>query len=75
MAASAYILVTVDPAQTQRVVERLRAIPGALVKEVLGPYDVVVELEADSAERITWTLREKIRPVPGVTSTVTCMVM
>lgn len=73
MPTSAYILITVDPAQTQKVAERLRTIPRAVVKEVLGPYDFVVELEADAPENITQILRAKIRPVPGVTSTVTCI--
>ena len=70
--AHAYILVNVDPVQTQRVVERLRAIPSAVVHEVLGPYDMVLELEVEAPEYITSVLREKVRPVPGVTSTVTC---
>ena len=72
MAANATILLTVEPAKTQAVVERLKGIPRALVTEVLGPYDIIVELEADSTEDITSILRNKIRPVPGVTSTVTC---
>jgi DNA-binding Lrp family transcriptional regulator len=54
------------------VVERLRAIPGAIVQEVLGPYDVIVELESDSQEDITAILRHKIRTIDGVTNTVTC---
>lgn len=72
MTANAYILITVDPTQTQAVVQRLRAIPGTQVREVLGPYDIVLELEEESTEYITSTLRQKIRPVPGVLSTVTC---
>ena len=73
MPANAYVLLNVEPARTQAVLDRLRAIPRAFVREVLGPYDVIVELEADSPEDITAILREKIRPVAGVTSTVTCM--
>ena len=72
MAVHAYILITVDPARTQQVGDRLRALPGAYVREVLGPFDFVVELEAESQEDLTSILRSKIRPVPGVTSTVTC---
>lgn len=71
--AHAFIMITVEPAQTRKVVERLRAIPGSHVHEVLGPYDIVVELEVEAPEYITSTLREKIRPVPGVLSTVTCI--
>ena len=72
MAATAYILVNIEPAKTQAVVKQLRTIPGAFVREVLGPYDVVVELEADTQEDITAALRNQIRPINGITDTVTC---
>ena len=72
MAANAYILINVEPARTVAVVEQLRAVRGALVREVLGPYDVVVELEADTPEDITAILRHSIRPIDGITNTVTC---
>lgn len=70
--AHAYVLVTADPTKTEAVAERLRTIPGARVHEVMGPYDMVVELEAEAIEYISQILRNSIRPVPGVTSTVTC---
>lgn len=72
MAANAYVLLTVDPPRTQQVVGRLRTIPGAIVREVLGPFDIVVELETDTPEDLTSILRTKIRPIAGVTGTVTC---
>jgi DNA-binding Lrp family transcriptional regulator len=72
MAVNAYVLLTVEPAKTQAVLGRLRAIPGAVVHEVLGPYDMVVELEADTPEDLTSVLRSKIRSIVGVTATVTC---
>ena len=70
--AHAYIMVTVEPSQTRQVLQELRAIPGAGVHEVLGPYDIVVELETETQERIASILREKVRSLPGVLSTVTC---
>jgi DNA-binding Lrp family transcriptional regulator len=73
MAANAYVLITVDPQKTAEVVERLMAIPKAVVHEVLGPYDVVVELEEDTLVDITSVVQSKIRPVPGIVSTVTCL--
>jgi DNA-binding Lrp family transcriptional regulator len=75
MAANAYVMLNVDPSRTTEVVDRMRAVAGAVVHEVLGPYDIVVELEADTNEDLTALLRSKIRPVPGVTSTVTCVWM
>ncbi len=68
----AYVLINTEPLRTEAVLERLRAIPGSRVREVLGPYDIVVELEEDGPEYLTRTVREKIRAVRGVISTVTC---
>lgn len=73
MAVNAYVLLNVTPTLTISVVERLRAIPRVYVREVLGPYDVVVELEADTQEDLTAILRTKIRSVPGVTGSLTCI--
>tara|TARA_Y100000588_G_scaffold59654_1_gene58591 strand:+ start:653 stop:826 length:174 start_codon:yes stop_codon:yes gene_type:complete len=55
------------------VAEQLRAIAGAMVHDVLGPYDFVIDLGADSQEDIKAILRHKIRPLKGVTSAVTCI--
>ena len=73
MAANAYVLLNVEPQKTDEVAERLSEIPRALVRQVLGPYDIIVELAEDTAVDITSVVRSKIRPVPGVTSTVTCL--
>lgn len=73
MPASAYILVNAEPASIQAVFDRLSAIPGAVVHEVLGPYDMIIDLEADSQEDITAVLRNKIRPIHGITNTLTCI--
>ena len=61
MAANAFILVNVDPENTHGVVERLRGISGVVVDEVLGPYDLVVDVETDTQEEVTSVLRNKIR--------------
>ena len=45
----------------------------AVVHEALGAYDFVVDLEADTQEGITAILRRKMRPLKGVTNTVTCI--
>jgi DNA-binding Lrp family transcriptional regulator len=73
MAANAYVLINVEPARTQEVIDRLNGISGAAVREVLGPYDVVVELEAGTAEDLTAIMRHQIRPIRGVNNTVTCL--
>ena len=73
MAVNSYILINVEPAVTSTVLEQLRSIPGAVAHEVLGPFDVIVDLETDTQEDATAILRNKIRPIHGVTNTVTCV--
>ena len=73
MAANAYVLLNVEPQKTDEVAERLSAIPRALIRQVLGPYDMIVELAEDTAVDITSVVRTKIRSIPGVTATVTCL--
>lgn len=74
MAVKAYILITVDTALTKDVLARLHQLEEAVeVHEVLGPYDIVVELETERFESVTSTLREKIRPIEGIRNTVTCV--
>lgn len=73
MSVNAYILLNLEPAKTQSAIEQLKELPGTVVQEVLGPYDAVVEIEADTQEDITAILRHRIRSVDGITNTVTCI--
>ncbi len=73
MSANAYVLITIDPTKTEQVVKQLNSITGAVVREVTGPYDAVVELERDTSVDLTSLVRSKIRAISGVTSTVTCL--
>ncbi len=73
MSANAYVLLTIEPPRTEEVLKRLRTIPGALVREVTGPYDVVVELTQDTTVDLTAVVRSKIRSIKGITSSVTCL--
>ena len=73
LSVHAYVLLNLEPAKTQSAIERLKNLPGTMVQEVLGPYDAVMEIEADTQEDITGLLRNRIRPVDGVTNTVTCI--
>ena len=73
MAANAYILINTEPHKTREVVERLNTLRGIIVREVLGPYDIVVELEADTHEDLVGVLRQQIRPINGIVDTITCL--
>lgn len=74
MRIKAYVLITADTALTKQVLEQLQQLEEAVeVHEVLGPYDIVVELETERFEDVTSVLRERIRPIEGVRNTVTCV--
>ena len=66
----AYVLVVTDPGATRSVVEAIRQIQGVVeLHEVMGPYDIVVELEVGQLSDVPPILSEKIRSVPGIEST------
>ena len=39
------------------------------VHEVMGPYDIVAEIRAESLQEIPGILQEQIRSLPGIHST------
>jgi DNA-binding Lrp family transcriptional regulator len=66
----AYVLVVANPGETKNVVAALRAIPGVKeLHEVMGPYDIVIELEVDSLSDVPPILSDRIRTVEGIEST------
>jgi DNA-binding Lrp family transcriptional regulator len=72
--AKAYVLITTDPAAMNRVAAQLRAIPTVQeAHEVMGPYDIVAEVEVSNIDDIGELLRERIRTIEGVRSTLTCV--
>lgn len=70
MAVKAYVLVVTDPGQTRKVLEAIKGIP-AVEKcyEVMGPYDIVVELEVASLTDVPAILSQRLRSIPGIEST------
>ena len=76
MTVKAFVLVVVDTARTLDIVQALADVPEVkAVNELMGPYDVVVELETPEFDDVTAVLRERIRPIEGVRNTLTCIVM
>ena len=66
----AYVLVVTTPGSTRGVVDSIRGIEGVVeLHEVMGPYDVVVEIEVQSLSEVPAILSDKIRSVPGIEST------
>jgi DNA-binding Lrp family transcriptional regulator len=70
MAIKAYVLIVTDPGNTKSVLEEIQGMQGIeAAHEVMGPYDIVVEISADNLQEIPRILGDRIRPIEGVQST------
>lgn len=66
----AYVLIVTDPGRTRHVTEALIGVPHVqAVSEVMGPYDIVVEIMADNLTEIPPILSDRIRTLEGIQST------
>ncbi len=70
----AFVLIVVDPAETQRVYAALQAVDGiSEVYQVMGPYDLVAVIDAPSITQVPSLISQHIRIVEGIESTTTCV--
>jgi len=70
MAIKAYVLIVTDPGNTKHVLDQMDGMQGIQeVHEVMGPYDIVVEISAENLQDIPRVLGDGIRPIEGVEST------
>ena len=66
----AYVLVVTNPGETKNVVIAAKDIKGVVeLHEVMGPYDIVIEIEVESLSDVPPILSDKIRAIPGIEST------
>jgi DNA-binding Lrp family transcriptional regulator len=73
---SAYILVNCTLGSEEKIINEISKLPD--VKEVRGTYgvhDIFVKVKSDNTETMNHTITNKIRKVPGITSTVTLVVI
>ncbi len=70
MMVKAYVLVVANPGATKQVYTALQNVKGVVeCHEVMGPYDIVVEIEVENLSDVPTVLSDHIRNVPGVEST------
>ncbi len=70
MVVRAYVLIVTDPVQTKSVLAKIREIAAVKAShEVMGPYDIVVEIEVEDLAEIPPILGEGIRRIDGIEST------
>lgn len=76
MAIRAYILINTQIGQTQRVVEELKRISEVKkIDIIMGPYDIIVEIEVPNYEDLSNILLNQIQNIPAINHTMTCPVV
>jgi DNA-binding Lrp family transcriptional regulator len=73
---TAYILVNCTLGSEEKIISEIAKLPD--ISEVRGTYgvhDVFVKVKSESTEAMNHTVTNKIRKIPGITSTVTLVVI
>ena len=66
----AYVLVVTDPGETHTVALALKSTPAVTeVHEVMGPYDIVAEIEVPQLTDVPAVIIRQIRAIDGIQST------
>ena len=78
MAVRGYILIEAEVGKAKAVGEAVNAMRHAdarviAVDTVTGPFDVIVQLEADDLDKLGNTITDGIQRVEGVQRTTTCL--
>lgn len=76
MGVQAYILVQVQAGKAQNIKKELSQNPAFLrVDRVMGPFDLIVLVEAESNREIGETILREIQSLSGVKRTLTCPII
>ena len=78
MAVRAYVLIEASVGKARAVGEGVSKLKVAearviAVDTVTGPYDVIVQLEADELDKLGRALTDAIQRIEGVQRTTTCL--
>lgn len=72
----AYILIQTEVGRAAAVAAEIARIPGVtMAEDVTGPYDVIVQAEADDVDTLGQLVVAKVQNVGGITRTLTCPVV
>jgi DNA-binding Lrp family transcriptional regulator len=73
---SAYILIQTEVSRAADVAAEAARIPGVTAADdVTGPYDVIVQAEANDVNELGRMVVSRIQAIDGITRTLTCPVV
>jgi len=78
MAVRGYVLIEAEVGKAKAVGEAIRSVKHdearvLAVDTVTGPFDVIVQLEADDLDKLGNAITEGVQKVEGVQRTTTCL--
>lgn len=78
MAIRGYVLVETEVGRTQAVGMELRRLTSEAAKvlavdTVTGPFDVIMQLEADDLDRLGKCITDEVQQIDGIQRTTTCL--
>ncbi len=78
MAIRGYVLVETEVGRTQAVGMELRRLTSDAAKvlavdTVTGPFDVIMQLEADDLDRLGKCITDEVQQIDGIQRTTTCL--
>jgi DNA-binding Lrp family transcriptional regulator len=72
----AYVLIQTEVGKAASVATKVAEIPGVLMADdVTGPYDVIVQAEAESVDDLGKMVVSRVQLIEGITRTLTCPVV
>jgi DNA-binding Lrp family transcriptional regulator len=72
----AYILIQTEVGKAASVAQEIAGIPGVTSSEaVTGPYDAIVQAQAEDVDSLGKLVVARIQAVDGITRTLTCPVV
>ena len=72
MAAKAFVLITTSVGHTRAVLNQIKKLDGVKsVDAVMGPYDVIATVEADSIDSVGKLITQHLHKVDGIERTLT----
>lgn len=76
MTVQAYILIQTDVGRAADVARAAAEIEGVVAADdVTGPYDVIVQAEAEHVDALGRLVVAQLQSIPGITRTLTCPVV
>ena len=76
MSVKAYVLIQTEVGKSAQVSAKVGVLEGVITaSDVTGPYDVIVQVQADSMDELGKLVASRMQLTEGITRTLTCPIV